>query len=88
VAGARGVEAEHWTLCPAGVSVAGYVFPSGGHTWFRSIGAQAGDKLIMGFFTAHPLDAVPTSWRPQTAAPVPALTAPEIAVRSIRVFRC
>jgi polyhydroxybutyrate depolymerase len=86
VAGARGIEAEHWTLCPAGVSVTGYVFPSGGHSWFRAIGAEAGDNLILGFFTAHPLLAVRASWRPRPAGPVPALTAPEIAVRSVRVF--
>jgi polyhydroxybutyrate depolymerase len=86
VAGARGVEAEHWTRCPAGVGVTGYVFPSGGHAWFRAIGAEAGDNLILSFFIAHPLLAVRASWRPRPAEPVPALTAPEIAVSSVRVF--
>jgi polyhydroxybutyrate depolymerase len=86
VAGAQGIETEHWTLCPAGVSVTGYVLPTGGHTWFLVIGAAAGDNLIQGFFTAHPLLEAPASWRPQPAEPVPALTAPGLTVASTRVF--
>jgi len=80
-------EAERWAHCPAGVSVTGLVFPSGGHTWFRLIGAGAGDKLISGFLARHPLRAVRASWRPQPAEPVATLTAPRIAVRSVRVLR-
>jgi virginiamycin B lyase len=87
VAVAGGAEAEYWTHCPASVGVTGYVFPSGGHTWFRSIGAGAGDSLIFRFLLAHPLLTAPASWRPQPAAPVAALTAPRIPVRSVRVFR-
>lgn len=86
-AGAWGAEAEHWAHCPAGVSVTGLVFPSGGHTWFRSIGAGAGDRLIFGFLTSHPLLGMRASWRPEPAEPVATLTAPRIAVRSLRVFR-
>ena len=50
-----GMTGEAWTHCPAGVSVAGGVLPAGGHTWFGSIGAAAGDEMMLSYFRQHPL---------------------------------
>jgi polyhydroxybutyrate depolymerase len=82
-----GMTGEAWTHCPAGVSVAGDLFPAGGHTWFRSIGPAAGDNLVLGYFRVHPLRSATPSWVPRSAPPVPLPLAPMIAIRSMRVFR-
>ena len=84
------VTGEQWADCPAGVTVAGLGFPSGGHSWFQAIGAGAGDEVVLRFFAAHPLRAAPASWTPRRGAPAPSLTArvpAGLAVSSIRQFR-
>jgi poly(3-hydroxybutyrate) depolymerase len=82
-----GMAQQQWARCPAGVSVAGDVLPSGGHTWFAVMRAAAGDKLLMRYFAAHPLRRVQGSWRPLTVPAVCVPAAHRIAVRSTRVFR-
>ncbi len=47
---------EKWTSCPPGVTVAADMLATGGHTWFRAIGAAAGDNLLLTFFASHPHD--------------------------------
>ena len=76
-----------WSGCAGGVSVTGYRLASGGHSWFRAIGAQAGDAMILAFLAAHPLPRPVPGWTPGQARPVPALGAPAIAAGSVRVFR-
>jgi poly(3-hydroxybutyrate) depolymerase len=80
------VTSEQWDSCPAGVSVAGYRLASGGHSWFRAIGAAAGDQVVLGFFAGHPLRALKSPWSAHPDAVIPALAAPRIAVRSLRQF--
>ena len=76
-----------WDGCPAGASVTGYRWASGGHTWFGELGSMAGDRLIFGFLAAHPLRGPAPGWSAGEAIPVPALTAPRIAIASLSVFR-
>jgi poly(3-hydroxybutyrate) depolymerase len=83
---AAGMTGEAWTHCAAGVSVAGEVFPVGGHSWFRSIGAAAGDNLLLGYFGQHSMRPAPPSWVPRPP-PVAGPSGPMIAIRSMRVFR-
>jgi len=83
----HGSATAQWTRCTAGASVIGDVFPAGGHSWFRLIGALAGDKLMLTFFARHTLRPLQGRWTPGSGATVPQLTAEHIAVRSIRVFR-
>jgi len=75
-----------WTECPGSVAVTGYRLAFGGHSWFRALGALTGDKLILRFLAAHPLTRPVPHWSPRQAALVPALTAPRIAVASLRQF--
>lgn len=86
IAGVHGIRIGIWPHCPAGARVVGYVLPSGGHSWFRSIGAAAGDSAILSFFRQHPLRPV-QSWVTASGGPAPQLAAPRIAIRSIRIFR-
>jgi poly(3-hydroxybutyrate) depolymerase len=83
----HGMTQEAWTRCPADDVIAGDLLPAGGHTWFRSMGAAAGDNLILTFFAGHALRPVRTSWAPEQAAPVAVPGARRIAVSSIRIFR-
>ncbi|MDR3033709.1 MAG: hypothetical protein LBV78_11500, partial [Kitasatospora sp.] len=73
-----------WDRCPAGVSVVGYRLASGGHSWFRELGALAGDRIILSFLAAHPLTGPVRPWAAGQPVPVPPLAAPRIAVRSVR----
>jgi poly(3-hydroxybutyrate) depolymerase/sugar lactone lactonase YvrE len=81
------VTAVRWAGCQGGAGVAGYRLASGGHSWFRALGASAGDRILLDFFAAHPLRGDLPGWSPGQAAPVPALAAPRVAVASLRVFR-
>lgn len=87
VSAGLGMTGEAWTHCPAGVSVAGGVLPAGGHTWFGSVGAAAGDEMMLSYFRQHPLRPAATSWAPPPAPPVAVLNARMIAIRSMRVYR-
>lgn len=81
------VFAEQWTGCPAGAGVMSYVYASGGHTWFKTAGSSAGDRLLERFFAAHPLRPAPVTWAPHPVAPVPAVTVKRALVASVREFR-
>jgi poly(3-hydroxybutyrate) depolymerase len=85
--GPAAIAGERWVHCPAGVAVTGLHLTSGGHTWFRMIGADAGNGVILRFFAAHPLRAATGSWTPRPGAPAISLTAPTLAIRSLRHFR-
>ena len=76
-----------WAGCSGGVRVVGYRLASGGHTWFRTVGATAGDQIILAFLAAHPLVRPAPGWTPGQAAPVPALTEPSITAVAVREFR-
>jgi virginiamycin B lyase len=81
------ITGEQWPDCPAAVAVTGFRLASGGHSWFRAMGADAGDEMILRFFAAHPLRTVPASWAPRSGAPAPSLTAPALAISSLRRIR-
>jgi virginiamycin B lyase len=78
---------EEWTACPPGVTVAADVLAAGGHSWFRTIGAAAGDNLLLSFFAEHPLRPARAHWTPLPNPPVRIPADRTIAIRSIRVFR-
>jgi len=84
--GQAGATVTGWTGCDGGVSVTGYRLPAGGHSWFRAMGAPAGDTLILAFLAAHPLAPAIPGWSPGQAVPVPALSAPPITAASVREF--
>lgn len=79
----NGYLTKTWPGCP----VAGLVFPSGGHSWFGFTGAAAGDRMLADFFAAHPLRPAPRGWTPGSPAELPALAAPPVPVRAVRLFR-
>ncbi|MBV9208929.1 MAG: hypothetical protein JO037_26760 [Actinobacteria bacterium] len=81
-----GTTVTAWAGCAGGAAVTGYRLASGGHSWFRSAGALAGDRLILAFLAAHPLTGPVRRWIPGPPAPVPPLSAPRIAVASMRAF--
>jgi len=85
--GFGGMAREEWTSCPAGATVAADMLPTGGHTWFRKIGAAAGDNLLLSFFAEHPLRSARAHWAPKQSPPVRIPADRTIAIRSIRVFR-
>jgi poly(3-hydroxybutyrate) depolymerase len=82
-----GIAQQLWARCPGGVTVAGDLLPSGGHTWFGSVGAATGDNVITTYFAAHPLRPVRGSWTPALVPAVSVPVARRIAFRSIRVYR-
>jgi poly(3-hydroxybutyrate) depolymerase len=85
--GAGGLLVTAWEPCAAGVAVQGDSFASGGHAWFRAIGAAAGDSLLMAFFTRHPLSLVSASWAPGPTPATPVAGGHRIAIRQVRMFR-
>jgi poly(3-hydroxybutyrate) depolymerase/streptogramin lyase len=82
-----GVTVTSWSGCPGGAAVTGYRLASGGHSWFKSIGSLAGDKLIVGFLAARPLTRPVRRWAPGPPPSAPPLNVPRIAAASVRVFR-
>jgi poly(3-hydroxybutyrate) depolymerase len=85
--GLDGMAREDWTSCPVGVTVAADVLATGGHTWFRAIGAAAGDNLLLTFFTEHPLLPARVHWAPPASPPLRVPADHTVAIHSIRVFR-
>jgi virginiamycin B lyase len=85
--GPGGLTTQAWASCAAGTAVEGDAFASGGHSWFQSIGATAGDRLLLRFFAAHPLGPVQPAWTPGPPLPLPAPAGSGIAIAGTRVFR-
>jgi virginiamycin B lyase len=78
---------EAWTQCPGHDAVIGDLLPTGGHSWFRSTGAAAGDNLLLKFFADHAFRQLRARWATQQAGPVPIPDGRRIAVSAVRVFR-
>jgi hypothetical protein len=70
-----------------GVAVQGDSFASGGHAWFRAIGAAAGDSLLVAFFTRHRLSLVSAPWTPGPALATPVAGGHVMAIGQVRMFR-
>jgi virginiamycin B lyase len=85
--GSAEVTMTGWTGCSGGIGVTGYRLASGGHSWFRAIGALTGDAIILAFLAAHPLARPVPGWTPGQAAPVPVPAAPRITAVSVRKFQ-
>ncbi|HSR85908.1 MAG TPA: PHB depolymerase family esterase [Streptosporangiaceae bacterium] len=82
-----GMTQEAWTRCPGHDAVVGEVLPAGGHAWFSSMGATAGDNLVLKFFAGHVLRPVHASWVAQQAESGPVPRNRRIGVSSMHVFQ-
>jgi len=75
-----------WTGCASGAGVAGWVFASGGHSWFGYTGVAPGTRMLLDFFRAHALRPAPPAWTAGPAASIPAVGQAQLRVRSLRIF--
>jgi len=87
VTGFRGLTQEAWTRCAGHDAVVGDLLPAGGHSWFRSMGAASGDRLLLTFFAAHALRPVSATWAPRKPWAIPAPAGRRIVIASMRQFR-